>query len=366
MQHLKLLHADRVQHPAMKFYLSLCCALVGTLGVVGQPVLAQASPPSVRSGAGEAVAPSERSLHDWLLRMSEASRSSAYQGTFVVSSASGAWASARIWHVCDGEQQVERVESLTGTPRSTYRRNDQVITFWPQVKLARTEKRDSIGLFPSLLQSGDNAIPDFYGLRFIGSERVAGFEADVVQLMPRDRYRFGYRIWSEKKTGLVIKLQTLDVDGRVLEQSAFSELQVDVPVKPEQLVQQMNHTEGYRVDKVEMLKTTAAAQGWALKFAVPGFRPVSCLKRPASSSLAAGGDGTLQWIFSDGLATVSLFIETFDRQRHSQQGLMALGATQTLTRQLVDANGGAWWLTIVGEVPLQTLQAFAQGLERRK
>jgi sigma-E factor negative regulatory protein RseB len=63
-----------------------------------------------------------------LMRMHEASRRRAYVGTFVVS-AGGAMSSARIWHVCDGELQMERVESLTGEPRSTFRRNEQVLTF---------------------------------------------------------------------------------------------------------------------------------------------------------------------------------------------------------------------------------------------
>jgi sigma-E factor negative regulatory protein RseB len=76
---------------------------------------------------------------------------------------------------------------------------------------------------------------------------------------------------------------------------------------------------------------------------------------------APAPDGTLQWIFSDGLAAVSLFVEAYDRQRHVQEGLFSSGATQTLTRRIQD-----WWLTAVGEVPPQTLKAFAQSLERRK
>lgn len=364
--------------PTMTFRRPLSSVLLCSLALASGATQAQVptAPPVGRSSSAPIAsqAPSvtppsaERSLDDWLMRWSEASRRRAYQGTFVVSAGGGAWSSARIWHVCDGDQQLERVESLNGAQRFTYRHNDQVVTFWPESKLARTEKRDSVSLFPgmlsSLLKSGDNSIPEFYSVRMVGRERIAGFEADVVQLRPRDALRYGYRVWSEQKTGLAIKLQTLDAEGRVLEQSAFSELQIDAPVKLSQLAQQMNHTEGYRVEKTEMIKTTAAAEGWALKVPVPGFKPLSCLKRQTSAT-PSGGDSTLQWIFSDGLASVSLFIETFDRTRHSQEGLMALGATQTLTRKWLDKNGGAWWLTVVGEVPPQTLQAFAQGLERR-
>jgi sigma-E factor negative regulatory protein RseB len=194
---------------------------------------------------------------------------------------------------------------------------------------------------------------------------VAVFDADIVLFLPKDNLRFGYRIWSEKKTGLVIKLQTLDASGRVLEQAAFSELQLDAPVKMEKLAQMMSSTEGYKLEKAELVKTTAAAEGWSLRNTVPGFRPMSCFKRPAPGGRPVA-DSTVQWIFSDGLASVSLFVEAFDRQRHGQEGVMAIGATQTLTRHLGDKGRGEWWLTAVGEVPRQTLEVFAQGLEHRK
>lgn len=321
-----------------------------------------------QSPAADQKAGAERNVSEWLMRMHDASRKRAYVGTFVVSSASGGLASARIWHVCDGDQQMERVESLSGTPRQTFRRNDHVITFLPESKVARAEKRESLGLFPNLLKSSDSSIAEFYGAQHLGSERVAGYDSDVVQLVPKDKQRFGYRVWTEKKSGLVVKLQTLDGNGRILEQAAFSELQLDAPVKMDKLAQMMANTEGYRVEKPDLVKTTAAAEGWALKAPVPGFKPMSCYKRPGPAVFGGTqpqAEGTMQWIFSDGLATVSLFVEAYDRQRHQQESQVAMGATQTLTQRLPDKSGD-WWLTAVGEVPLATLKAFAQGLERKK
>lgn len=325
----------------------------GTLGL-GLAETPQPAAPQLVSAHGKLA---ERSVNDWLMRMHEASRVRSYVGTFVVSSSNGGMSSARIWHACDGVQQIERVESLTGAPRSTFRRNDEVVTFLPDSRVVRTERRESLGLFPNLLKSADSSIPEFYSARRVGTGRVAGFEADVVQLVPKDNLRFGYRIWSEKKTGLVVKLQTVDPAGNVLEQAAFSELALDAPVRIDKLNQMMSATEGWRVERAEAVKTTAAAEGWQLKSAIAGFKPISCYKRPA----APAAEGTLQWIFSDGLAAVSLFVETYDRQRHVNEGVFSSGATQTLTRRIQD-----WWLTAVGEVPPQTLRAFALSLERRK
>ena len=196
----------------------------------------------------------------------------------------------------------------------------------------------------------------------------------MVQLAPKDTLRFGYRVWSERKSGLVVKLQTLDGDGRVLEQAAFSELQLDAPVSMNKLSQMMGNTDGYKVERPDLVKTTAQAEGWALKAPVAGFKPMSCFKRMVTTGEGTGSENAMQWIFSDGLASVSLFVEAFDRQRHVREGLLALGATNTLTRRVADKavtdkpgeKSGEWWLTVVGEVPLQTLMGFAQALERKK
>ena len=318
-----------------------------------------------------------RSVNDWLLRMHDASKQRAYIGTFVVSVGAD-MSSAKIWHVCEGELQMERVETLTGVPRSIFRRNNDVVTFFPDQKVARTEQRESLGLFPNFLKSNNTAIADYYALKVLDAERVAGFEADVVQLAAKDRFRYSYRIWTERKSGLVVKLQTLDAAGRVLEQAAFSELSIDAPVKMERLVQMMGNTAGHKIERIELSKTTALAQGWVLPQGVPGFASMACYKRSVQSASAAplavnagnntganvtetDAGNTMQWIFSDGLATVSLFVEVYDRKRHTQEGSMSLGATHTLTKRMNES-----WLTAVGEVPLATLKIFAQQLERKK
>lgn len=297
-----------------------------------------------------------RSVNEWLARMHEASRQRAYMGTLVVSSGT-VMSASRIWHVCDGAQQMERVETLTGAPRTTIRRNNEVITFVPETKVAWVEKRESLGLFPELLRMPSNQIPEFYGVREGGGERVAGHLADVVEIVPKDALRFGYRIWAEKKSGLMVKMQTLGEQGAVLEQVAFSELQLDAPVRMDQLQQAMRDTKGYELRRPMLKKTTAEAEGWRLKEPVPGFMSMSSHTR--ESEAPGTGAAPLQWVFSDGLASVSLFVEPFNPALHTQETVAVMGATHSLTRRV-----GNQWLTAMGEVPHATLRRFATALER--
>lgn len=310
-------------------------------------------------GSTTAQAGTARTVNEWLSRMHEASRQRAYTGTLVVS-AGASMSASKIWHVCDGSQQMERIDTLTGTPRTTLRRNNDVITFEPETKTAFVEKRESLGMFPELLRTPDNVIPQFYAARETGVQRVAGHLADMVEILPKDELRFGYRIWSERQTGLVVKLQTLGEQGAVLEQMAFSELQLDAPVSMDKLQKLMKDTRGYDVHKPLLKKTTAEAEGWRLKEAVPGFTAMSCHTRDTGAARAPGA-APMQWVFSDGLASVSLFVEPFDAQRHVQEKSAAVGATHSVSKRV-----GDHWLTVLGEVPPSTLRRFALALERTR
>ncbi|MDO9437402.1 MucB/RseB C-terminal domain-containing protein [Hydrogenophaga sp.] len=307
------------------------------------------------------VVDNTRSVNEWLTRLHEASQRRAYVGTLVVS-AGTAMSASKIWHVCDGSQQMERIDTLTGAPRTTIRRNKEVITFVPESKTAFVEKRESLGMFPEFLGKPGNQISQFYSVRETGAQRVAGHLTDMVELLPRDELRFGYRIWSEQQTGLVVKLQTLGSQGAVLEQVAFSELQFDAPVSMEKLKRLMKDTRGYEVHKPILKKTTPEAEGWRLSEAVPGFTPMSCHTREVAGTAAKSpGMAPMQWVFSDGLASVSLFVEPFDAQRHAEESSAVVGATHSVNRRV-----GDYWLTVLGEVPPATLRRFALSLERTR
>lgn len=333
------------------------CILALALGLLASG-LAQAQP-LVDPGQSEAAA---SGVEQWLMRMNEAARQCAYVGTFVIR-AGNYVSSSRIWHVGDGQQQMERIEALTGTARSTFRLDDKVLTFLPTSHTIVNETREGLGVFPNLLKPVNASGTGFYRFRIVGQGQVAGLDADVVRLIPIDPLRFGYRLWTEKKYGLLIKLETLDAHNNVLEQAAFSKFQLDAPVTLTELKALMNNTQGYQMAPASRPATTVEQEGWALVSGVPGFTPVQCNKAAEGAGSAARSP-SMQCIFSDGLASVSVFIEPFEASRHARllvHDQLAMGATHMRVRRL-----GPWWLTAVGEVPPQTLMDFLQAFERKK
>lgn len=308
----------------------------------------------------------ERSVQAWLMRLHEAAQRYTYAGTFVVSRANAGLASAHIWHVCNGPQQLERIESLTGAPRITFRKDQQVLSLDPLARIALLQRKESLGPFPHVLKSTQqHDVEGYYSARVRGVQRIAGLTTDVLNLIPADKLRFGYRIWSEQRTGLALKVQTLDTQGQVLEESAFTHLQWQAPTTAEQLLQMMTQTPlGYRIEQPKLVATTAKAEGWHLRRSVPGFKPIACVKRWGKDSAT---EPTLQWIFSDGLASVSLFIQSFDSQHHRHEGVHSQGATYALSFRISQQTGNLpdRWVTVIGEVPPQTLHAFAKALEHK-
>lgn len=305
---------------------------------------------------------SRTEVREWLLRIHDAARSNNFQGTFVVS-AGGQVASARIAHYCEGTNQFERIESLDGQMRQVFRHNETVATVWPASRMAVVEHRETIGTFPALLQNDGERLTDHYEVHRLGVDRVAGHEADVLLVKPRDALRYGYRLWAERRTGLLLRSEMLGEQEEVLESSAFSEVSIGVKPQPEAVLGPMKRLDGYKVARPDMVKTTFEQEGWTFRGKVPGFRHVSVVRRGLRAGVSNGEaspGSVLQAIFSDGLANVSLFVEPYDARPHRKEMLVSVGATQTLTQRYKD-----WWITAVGEVPPAGLRQFVQGLERR-
>ncbi|MBS0436804.1 MAG: MucB/RseB C-terminal domain-containing protein [Proteobacteria bacterium] len=319
---------------------------------------------AVPAAAAPAAAPDGREIRTLLTRIHDAASKQNFQGTFVVSGG-GAVSSARIAHYGEGSNQYERIESLDGQARTVYRHNEVVHTLWPGSRVAVVEQAQAMTSFPALLQGGIERLAEFYEVNPQGVERVAGRDAQVLLVQPRDAHRFGYRLWSDKASGLLLRADVLGERGEVIETSAFSEVTIGVKPQFESVTGPMRKLDGYRVLRPALSATRLEAEGWAMRQIVPGFREANCVRRPMESPTAsaqeAAAEPVLQTIFSDGLTYVSVFIEPFDPQRHQRAMRTAVGATQTLMRRQ-----GDWWITVVGDVPPATLLAFANALERRK
>lgn len=300
----------------------------------------------------------------WLVRIQHAAADTNYQGTLMFS-AGGVVSSSRVEHSWDGRQRYERLEVLDGPARVQYRHNDRMVTVWPATKLAMVEQRGPLDEFPALPASAVSRAVEHYELRSVGHDRVAGHDVEVLLARPRDKHRYAQRLWADRETGLLLRNDVLGPAGEVLESSAFTDVKLGARLPPDAVLKPMKKLDGYRVVQAQAQRVPLESEGWSVARPVPGFQLVSCTKRPLdATAVIASNDASvpvLQSVFSDGMAHVSVFIEPYDAQRHKQALGTSLGATHTLMSRRGDS-----WVTVVGEVPMATMQLFESMLERKR
>ena len=327
------------------------CLLVAAPGALAQ---ASAAPPAAEARA-------------WLARIHDAARRSNYRGTMVFAAGS-AMSSSRVWHYCVGEMTYERMEALDGRQQRIYRVNDEVHTVWPEDRVATVDRRDALLLVPTTPQAVDPLALDHYDFkREAGTARVAGRDAEVFTLEPRDELRIAQRLWADRATGLMLRADVLGpgtgASRAVLESAAFSEIEIGIKPPADARAQAVPKLDGYRVQRPQAQRTQLEAEGWTLVRPPAGFRLTSCVKRPLEMPSGASGDGepVLQATFTDGLAHVSLFVEPHSERRPRSEMQAHQGATTTVVVRRKDH-----WITAVGDVPAATLKQLANALERRR
>lgn len=298
-----------------------------------------------------------------LARIHAAALARNYQGTMVFSAA-GMVSSSRVAHFSVGDQSYERIEALDGRQQRIYRHNDTVHTLWPQSSVMVIEKREAMGARALLLQTVEPSASEQYELRAEGRERIAGRDAEVFLLHPRDAWRYAQRLWVDVASGLMLRADVLGEGHKVLESSAFSQIEIGIKAQPESVLHDLRNVAGYKVLRAPHERAQFDAEGWALKEPLPGFRLVSCVKRPLEATPADDHRTSalmLQTVLSDGLTHVSLFVERFDALRHRKELQAQLGATATLMQRR-----GEFWLIAMGDVPPATLKLLLDLLERRR
>jgi sigma-E factor negative regulatory protein RseB len=294
-------------------------------------------------------------LQAWLQRVSQAAKDRNYSGVFVVQSG-GRIVTSTIDHYVVHGHTLERVETLDGRRRILVCQNAKTQTILPDARLVVVEDHHTDFSFPRMLKMPQAHYADYYTLKQEGQERCAGFLCDVTRITPQDDLRYGYRLWTEQGSGLLVRAQTLNDQGKVLDQVAFTQLDLNPKPRPDLVSQALQGTAGYQVEHMRASLSTPQAQGWTMSKPVPGFESAGIYKRRLM--LRGKPVEVTQWLFSDGLASVSLFAGPSSDAQHTGASLH-MGDTNAL----FDRKGD-WSVIVIGAVPAKTLQLFADSLTR--
>jgi sigma-E factor negative regulatory protein RseB len=289
----------------------------------------------------------------WLQKIANAARQLNYSGTFVYQHGDQVETS-RISHYFDDTGEYEKLVTLDGPKREIVRTNDEILSFDFEHKVVRREKRRPRKMFPALLPEQLSSLTDYYKVRKVEQERIAGFDSQALMLEPRDKLRYGHKLWAEASSGLLLKARMLDEDSHLVEQFVFTQLAIGEGVTRESVAASIKPgIPGWRWDPPESEITAQGDTGWVVGNQPAGFRKIMEMKRSKAGSQAR----VAHLVFSDGLAAVSVFIEPLTTARSYQEGPAHQGAVNIYTRRLSDQL-----VTVLGEAPAATVMQMANSV----
>lgn len=285
---------------------------------------------------------------EWLERMNKALTTRNYVGVFTHVRGTRA-ETLRIIHRVRGRDVSERLLSLDASGREFIREGDELTCYFPDKRTVLVERRSPdgplLGALPSLAE-GDSQV---YEIRGGERERMLGRTTRVVALHPRDEYRYGYRLWIDEQTSMPLKTQLCDQSGQVIEQILFSS--IDLPERiPDSMFKPQVDASSYRwlrADRRVASATTPAL--WDAMRLPPGFRIAS----RANQSLPGSSEPVAHLVFTDGVASVSVFVEPRKADARPE-GPARVGSSSAFTTVVDDHQ-----ITVVGEVPPNTVKFIA-------
>lgn len=291
-----------------------------------------------------------------LNRIVNAARSLDYTGTYVYQRGNQV-DSYQLVHLFDDKGEAERRESLDGPPKVMLREGERITCYMPDAKYVNLDRHSVTKLFPALLPDNPAELLKVYNVHLLGDERVAAIDSQVLLLEPRDGFRYPFKLWYDPESGLMLRaavMQNRQGQLQAIEQFSFTQLQIGGNVSRKLLKPNLREADfrayneqhsAPRQDPDEVL------QDWEIRNVPTGFHLVKVVKRTS-------GRGQLtHMIFTDGLSTVSLFIEPLNPKQKPMQGLSVKDSTYLYARPV-----GSYQLTVLGDAPEATVMQFASGV----
>ena len=300
--------------------------------------------------AGPVVADSAM---NWVQKMSDSMRNLNYQGDFVYLH-NNRLEGMQLSHYRDANGEKERLISLNGEAREVIRDNQNLTCIWPSSRKVIVDHSRKNRFSPIFIPEDIKRLERFYEMKLLGRDRVADSDAVIVHIDPRDQYRYGMKFWISESSGLMLKSSLLDENEQVIEEIMFTSLKLfaagEGPIIDTMPAIDDNFTL-VRYQSGEGADTSAADNAWQLAEMPGGFWRESVVRRQISGS----EDYVQQMVYTDGLASFSVFIEKHTGA--AQSGNSSMGAVNAFIRVVNDHS-----ITAIGEVPAATVQQIAESV----
>ncbi|NOS97157.1 MAG: transcriptional regulator [Methylotenera sp.] len=288
-----------------------------------------------------------------LQKAADAAHVLSYQGIFVCQSGQHT-KSVEIKHMFNGQQEYSRNVVLDGAPREVFSQGGNLTIYNPKNEKIIIEKRRGQNMFPAILPTNLVAVKASYSVRTGETERVADRQAQVLFLEPKDNLRYGYRFWVDTEYGLVLKSVMFNNRNETMDSIAFSQVNLFNTVDLDWFKPKIDANKNYVMeDEIAAQADNNPSPHWVLKELPAGYRKVDQMMRTVRGKALP----VTHVIFSDGLASVSLFIEPLANGAKPRVGRSVVGNTSFYSNVT-----GFLQITVLGEVPEATVAQIANAV----
>ncbi len=292
----------------------------------------------------------------WLDRMNTALRTLNYEGTFAYIYDNNL-ETMRIIHRADNEGGMEHLISMTGPQREVIRGHKEVMSIIPDSHSVLIERRYAASHYPSPIPQAiyEKKLVAYYKFNYLGEDRVAGHICNIIDIHPRDNYRYGYRLWLDVNNAMLLRSDLLNENSRMIVRIMFTSITYPREI-PDEAFKVTELKPGYIWNIQggrEQLTKADSGLNWNATQLPPGFS----LSMDSIQQLIGTLHPVRHLVFSDGLASVSVFLETATPGHNELIGPSRMEAVNAYGRQV-----GNHSITVVGEVPPETVEFIAQAI----
>ena len=286
-----------------------------------------------------------------LQRMDQAVETLNYEGTFV-HIVDGQVETMHVVHRVEDGKVSERLVTLDGPSREIIRDDQEVTCIFADQKSVMVERRKGDSPLRAALPRYSEQLEAYYEFVRLRDGMRLGRNAVSFEIRPRDKYRYGFRLWMDENTGMLLKAQLIDIYRNVAEQLMFVSIRLPETIaadRVEPTIETGDFT-WYVTQDAAAATARASAGGWRAASLPPGFKLIS-----SNVKMMAGSEHpTEHLVYSDGIASVSVFIEEPERSSDQLQGATRMGAASAFSIMV-----GGFQVTAMGEVPPITVEMIA-------
>ncbi len=252
------------------------------------------------------------------------------------------------------DQVLTHLTHLNGRPREFVQRNDE-ISFFDASHDGYTLRHSRLpGLFNRLQQLSLKELLTHYEAVIAGRSRVLGRVAEVVRLVPRAEHYYGYVLWLDQESGLLLKLDTLDPEAGLVEQTMGVALTIS-----EQPAGFLRELKGAALPPAMSLSELYPAPqqplSWHAQWLPAGFEVLSRDKH----KLPVTEQPVDYLMASNGVVDISVYVSQAGAASEPRQQLVRQGATHLVS--LVSPSRVE--ITVVGDIPAETARRIAESVK---